>query len=728
MKIGPPYTLRLRVKFYSSEPQTLHEELTRYQFFLQLKQDIQTGRLPCPFDAAVELAAYILQSELGDYDPDVHTTEFISEFRFLPEEEQTEEMETAIVEAYKKLAGQTPAQVELSYLKKVKWLEMYGVDIHIVYGKDGNEYMLGLTPAGILVLEGSAKIGMFFWPKITRLLFNKKKLTLVVWEDDDQGTQQIEHTFVFRLRNKKAAKHLWKCAVEHHTFFRLSGAPQAPSARQNFFRMGSRFRYSGKTEIQATHENRARRTVQFERRPSQRYSRRSSIRRPPIPTSSNPVIITPAVTKPPVAASEPAAGTVGVVSSKMFSPPPPALPPKSATLPAPPRQASMSSSSCEVIAATILHVGDSPPPVPPRSSTLDTKRSPSLTEIALREEKPLLQINRAIDFSGSNLTTPTASLRPARSQTLLTSPSWPDQSKTDTVNLKSEEIKRAPAFNEAPSERTTTLAVVDIPIVNLSTFSTSHDRNPPPREIMGFKLTPDMIKPKDPPKELVSILKSSDTHNLTPSLKPNNGSSRHPSSDSGRASPRSSPSASPSPTSSALSAVTARCIESQSVLVPDTTDCDTVPLLLASCEEEHEEEVAKAPVRSDTETDILLGTENAESVVNSTEDYSEPTLVNLFDEYDIIMCCSDSAALLDNVSEPKEDACEEHSVQMHDPSLNGSNGVSRSGSGASSGSTTLPPNNHRSGWTPSEIKSALPITSTLKSEPSRFRRVITTEL
>ena len=41
-------------------------------------------RLSCTLVSATQLAAYVVQAELGDYDPKIHTTGYISELRLVP--------------------------------------------------------------------------------------------------------------------------------------------------------------------------------------------------------------------------------------------------------------------------------------------------------------------------------------------------------------------------------------------------------------------------------------------------------------------------------------------------------------------------------------------------------------------------------------------------------------------------------------------------------------------
>ncbi|KFO22015.1 Band 4.1-like protein 4A, partial [Fukomys damarensis] len=240
---GPPYTLYFGIKFYAEDPCKLKEEITRYQFFLQVKQDVLQGRLPCSVNIAAQLGAYAIQSELGDYDPYKHTAGYVSEYRFVPD--QKEELEEAIERIHKTLMGQAPSDAELNYLRTAKSLEMYGVDLHPVYGENKSEYFLGLTPVGIVVYKNKKQVGKYFWPRITKVHFKETQFELRVLGKDCNET-----SFFFEARSKTACKHLWKCSVEHHTFFRMPET-ESNSLSRKLSKFGSiSYKHRGRTALQ----------------------------------------------------------------------------------------------------------------------------------------------------------------------------------------------------------------------------------------------------------------------------------------------------------------------------------------------------------------------------------------------------------------------------------------------------------------------------------------------
>ncbi|KAL6472360.1 hypothetical protein MHYP_G00185480 [Metynnis hypsauchen] len=242
---GPPYTLYFGVKFYAEDPCKLKEEITRYQFFLQVKQDVLQGRLPCPFNISAQMAALAIQSELGDYDPYRHMPGYVSEYRFVPD--QKEDLEDSVEQIHKTLMGQTPSEAENNYLNVAKTLEMYGVDLHPVFGEKQSEYFLGLTPVGVVVYKNKTQVGKYFWPRITKVFFKETQFELRVLGKDGSET-----SFFFEAPSKTACKNLWKCCVEHHTFFRMPENDSNALTRKlsKLGSLGSRHRYSGKTAMQ----------------------------------------------------------------------------------------------------------------------------------------------------------------------------------------------------------------------------------------------------------------------------------------------------------------------------------------------------------------------------------------------------------------------------------------------------------------------------------------------
>ncbi|XP_023490659.1 protein 4.1 isoform X31 [Equus caballus] len=285
---GVPWNFIFNVKFYPPDPAQLTEDITRYYLCLQLRQDIVAGRLPCSFATLALLGSYTVQSELGDYDPELHGADYVSDFKLAPN--QTKELEEKVMELHKSYRSMTPAQADLEFLENAKKLSMYGVDLHKAKDLEGVDIILGVCSSGLLVYKDKLRINRFPWPKVLKISYKRSSFFIKIRPGEQE---QYESTIGFKLPSYRAAKKLWKVCVEHHTFFRLTSTDTIPKSK--FLALGSKFRYSGRTQAQTRQASALidRPAPHFERTASKRASRSldgaaavDSADRSPRPTSA----------------------------------------------------------------------------------------------------------------------------------------------------------------------------------------------------------------------------------------------------------------------------------------------------------------------------------------------------------------------------------------------------------------------------------------------------------
>ncbi|XP_060628282.1 band 4.1-like protein 1 isoform X7 [Anolis sagrei] len=259
------------VKFYPPDPAQLTEDITRYYLCLQLRADIISGRLPCSFVTHALLGSYAVQAELGDYDCEEHVGNYVGELRFAPN--QTKELEERIMELHKTYRGMTPGEAEIHFLENAKKLSMYGVDLHHAKDSEGIDIMLGVCANGLLIYRDRLRINRFAWPKILKISYKRSNFYIKIRPGE---YEQFESTIGFKLPNHRSAKRLWKVCIEHHTFFRLV-SPEPPP--KGFLVMGSKFRYSGRTQAQTRQASALidRPAPYFERSSSKRYTMSRSL-------------------------------------------------------------------------------------------------------------------------------------------------------------------------------------------------------------------------------------------------------------------------------------------------------------------------------------------------------------------------------------------------------------------------------------------------------------------
>ncbi|XP_066137643.1 tyrosine-protein phosphatase non-receptor type 14 [Euwallacea fornicatus] len=210
-------SVHLRVMYYvTSGVRLITDEVTRYHYFLQLKQDVIEGRWSCTPQQAIELASYCMQAEFGNFDSERHTGLYLKEFQLFPkaftDPITLESLTEAASRQHAALHNLPQSTAEEYYICACQKLEAYGEEEFQVKEKEGNIVMIGIGLTGVSVTYGERNSRHFVWSDISNVINHKKEFII----ESVGGVDKVE----FFFPDVDSAKHSWRFCVLQHMFFR----------------------------------------------------------------------------------------------------------------------------------------------------------------------------------------------------------------------------------------------------------------------------------------------------------------------------------------------------------------------------------------------------------------------------------------------------------------------------------------------------------------------------
>ncbi|KAJ7419217.1 hypothetical protein BTVI_26306 [Pitangus sulphuratus] len=210
------------VKFFPPDHAQLQEELTRYLFALQVKQDLAQGRLTCNDTSTALLISHIVQSEIGDFDETIDR-EHLAKNKYIPHQEA---LEDKIMEFHRNHMGQTPAESDFQLLEIARRLEMYGIRLHPAKDREGTKINLAVANTGILVFQGHTKINAFNWAKVRKLSFKRKRFLIKLRPDVNSSRAYGDNNDAVAVQSSRQGKEL-KTSTED------TGQHKSPSLKKS---------------------------------------------------------------------------------------------------------------------------------------------------------------------------------------------------------------------------------------------------------------------------------------------------------------------------------------------------------------------------------------------------------------------------------------------------------------------------------------------------------------
>uniref|UniRef100_UPI0037E8684F tyrosine-protein phosphatase non-receptor type 21 isoform X1 n=1 Tax=Semicossyphus pulcher TaxID=241346 RepID=UPI0037E8684F len=218
-KYGLEPTVYFGVVFYIPSVTQLQQEITRYQYYLQLKKDVLDGRISCSLEQAVRLASLAVQADFGDFNR-YDSQEFLQKFVLFPidwiqDERVLEEATQKVALLYQTFRGLSAPEAEMLYMQEVEKMEGYGQESYQAKDSTGTDVTLGSCLDGIFVKHKNGRpLLLFRWNEINNMSHNRSFFALEL--------TNREESVQFQTEDMETSKYVCRMCLARLKFYKIN--------------------------------------------------------------------------------------------------------------------------------------------------------------------------------------------------------------------------------------------------------------------------------------------------------------------------------------------------------------------------------------------------------------------------------------------------------------------------------------------------------------------------
>ena len=216
------WDLYFGVQFYATELRLLANEITVYQYVLQICRDIKEKRINADHLTKLELVSLLVQAKCGDYNAEEHNPGYVDPYIDLiyNPSDVLIGLPNSVREEHKKKTGLQPNQAYKDFFTKAKGIYRFGQQVFKVQDRRGQSVEIGAALEGLYFHQDGKQFMNIPWKDVITIGYRNKKIRIRF--HPKSGSDHKEEMMLYLYCSRPNAKLVWWGCVQQHKFFRLS--------------------------------------------------------------------------------------------------------------------------------------------------------------------------------------------------------------------------------------------------------------------------------------------------------------------------------------------------------------------------------------------------------------------------------------------------------------------------------------------------------------------------